>query len=269
MKWYGIRYLHVADVMVRFRVGSGVVRGKLKIGSKGGYQYWIEDGRRLRRLPDYTKPWCWQPERLDEWPDHLPKIAINESLGDNDTVQDELEEEADGINAILNPDFRLGKPSERPQTRAEAETRFLRALLTDRFMERLEPAIQRARSTAADWPREFVVGAKVVEAQLKASRTGKIGNLREEDYDDFFIDESELEARPPPWEPTRRDIGDWEHNVLRWGRGINRVDMKIIRLRCARWSYRGISQRTPLSYEAIRQRYSRAIDRVWRQARGA
>ncbi len=267
MRWYAIQYLHVDDVPVMFRVGNIVVKGLMKIGARGGYQYWVEDGpKNMRRLPKGARPWCWRPEQVADWPERLPRTTINEELPD-DVEEDELEDESDHIDKILSPDFRLGQPHERPESRAEAETRFLRFLLTDRFMERISPAIRRARTTAGDWPREFVVGAKLVEQRLRMSRDGKLPGWRDEDYQDVHVDMSDLEARSAQWEPTRRDIGDWEQDAPRWGRSLNKLELKIVKLRCARWSYRGISQRTPLSYEAIRQKYNKAIDKIWRASK--
>lgn len=267
MRWYAIQHLYIDDVPVVFRVGDRALKGLLKIGVRGGFQYWIQSGRELRQLPVTMKPWCWRPETIADWPARLPRQTIQEELPDIAVTAETEEEELDGIEKILNPSFRLGQPVERPQSRAEAESRFLRCLLTDRFMERLEPAIRRQRTTAADWPREFVVGAKVVESRLRSSRDGKIPGWRVEDYDDVFVDKSDCDAKPVSWEPTRRDIGDWELDAPSWGRTLSRIEMKILRLRCARWSYRGISTKTPLSYEAVRLRYNRAIDKIWAEAR--
>lgn len=265
-RWYAIKFLHVVNVDVVYRVGSGlVVPGVMREGSRGGYQYWVRDGSKMRRLPQGTRPWCWRPESLADWPDRLPRETINERL-EEDVIEDELETEQDSIESTLNPDYRLGRPEEPPESREEAESRFLRFILTDRYMERVEPSLTRQRRAAGDWPREFVIGAKMVELRFSQSRDGKMVGWRDEDYLDVHVDVSELEAKSAPWVPTRRDIGDWGEDVPRWGRGLTKLELKIIRLRCARWSYRGISQRTPLSYEAIRQRYNRAIDKVWRTA---
>lgn len=268
MRWYAIHHLYIDDVPVVFRVGDRAINGRLKIGPRGGFQYWIRAGKSLRLLPKTSKPWCWRPECIADWPARLPSQTIQEELPEVSAAREaQEEEELEGIEKILNPDFRLGHPRERPQSRSEAESRFLRCLLTDRFMERLEPAIRRNRTTAADWPREFVIGAKVVERNLRSSRDGTLPGFRDDDYNDIFVDKSDCDAKPIMWEPTRRDIGDWELDAPRWGRRLSRIELKILRLRCARWSYRGISSRTPLSYEAVRLRYNRAIDKIWREAR--
>jgi len=265
MRWYAIQHLYIDDVPVRFRVGNRIVKGIMKTGARGGFQYWVRNAGELRLLPKGSKPWCWQPECIADWPARLPTQTIKEALPE--TSEDADEEELESVEKQLNPNIRLGYPSERPQSRAEAESRFLRCLLTDRFMERLEPAIRRQRTTAADWPREFVVGAKVVEQRLRSSRDGKLPGWRDEDYHDVYVDKSETDAKPIIWEPTRRDIGDWENDVPRWGKTLSRMELKILRLRCARWSYRGIASRTPLSYEAVRLRYNRAIDKIWEASR--
>jgi hypothetical protein len=266
VRWYAIHHLNVDRVPVYFRVGDHVVKGMMRLGARGGRQFWVQEGPRdYRQMPKAAQPWCWRPANISDWPDRLPRKTINEDLPDQ--VADdatESDEDPNKIEKIINPDFRLGGPNERCSSRAEAEARYLRCLLTDRYMERLEPAIRRERATAGDWPREVVIGAKLVELRYRMSRTLTMPGWRDADYDDVFVDLSDKDAKPVPWEPTRRDIGDWEGDAPRWGRGLNRLEQRILRLRCARWSFRGIAGRTPWSYETIRRRYNEAIDKVWR-----
>jgi hypothetical protein len=43
---------------------------------------------------------------------------------------------------------------------------------------------------------------------------GEYLKFRREDYDDFFIDRSELNARPAPWSPEPGDVSDYESGRL-------------------------------------------------------
>lgn len=271
MRWYALQHLYVDRVPVVFRIGDHAIQGIMRLGARGGRQFWVQDGphaREYRQLPRGVEPWCWRPLSIADWPDKLPNKTINEDLPETAPADvAEIDIEVDRLEDVINPDFRLGAPTEPPQSRAEAETRYLRCLLTDRYMERLEPAIRKARATASDWPREFVIGAKLVELRFRMSKTFQMPGWRDSDYDDVHVDLSDTDARPVPWEPTRRDIGDWEQDAPRWGRGLNRLEQRILRLRCARWSFRGIAGRTPWSYETIRRRYNEAIDKIWEASR--
>ena len=270
MHWYPINTLTVDGIPVLFRLGQGTLHGILKVSRKGHMDYRVRDPntRKYISLPEWSTPWCWRPASIADWPFSLPEPIIEQRPPEPKRVAVEAEIEVDPIDAALNPKFRLGGFSERPETREESESRFLRALLTDRYMEDTQPGAAHAtRSTCADWPRDFVIGAKLIEKRLRSSKDGRLESLRPDDYLDFHIDRSELEARTPRWEPDRRDIGDWENGVLRWGDHLSRVEWRIIRHRCARWSYRAIGERLAISHEAVRRRYGRAIDKIWLASR--
>ena len=66
--------------------------------------------------------------------------------------------------------------------------------------------------TNSAWPEPLQIEAQVREKMLVSSKgaAGEYLKFRREDYDDFHIDKSELNARPAPWSPEPRDVSDYE-----------------------------------------------------------
>jgi hypothetical protein len=161
---------------------------------------------------------------------------------------------------------RLGQPGERPQSRQEAEARFLRAIRTDNHMERLE---RRFTGMAGDWPREFRQEAQARERLLRACG-GKLPGWRKEDYDDMHLDFSSLNAIGERWRPDPRDVGDWEHNVLMWGQDLSAHRWRIVRARAANppYGFREIDARENKYRGWAWRHYRWAIDQVWERVRG-
>lgn len=160
----------------------------------------------------------------------------------------------------------LGRAGERPQSRSEAEARFLRGIRTDNHFERLERAWG---GFSGDWPRAFRIEADA-RARLLRACGGKLPGWRKEDYDDTHADLSELDARGERWQPTPRDVSDWEAMVLDWGKDLSEHRWRIVRARAANppWGFVEIDVRENKYRGWSWRHYRWAIDQVWERARG-
>lgn len=160
---------------------------------------------------------------------------------------------------------RLGRPTERPETRSEAEARFLRAIRTDSHFERLE---RRYGGNSKDWPAAYRIEAECRSRLLRACG-GKLPGWTREDYDDVHVTYSDLEAIGEKWMPTARDVGDWETGVLKWGAEISRDKWRIMRARAANppWGFPEIDHRESKYRGWAWRNYQWAIDTIWKAAR--
>lgn len=160
---------------------------------------------------------------------------------------------------------RLGQAGEAPQTRREAEARFLRGIRTDNHFERLE---RQFGGQSADWPRALRIEAEARTRLLRACG-GKLPGWGKEDYDDVYLDRSALEAIGDRWRPMPRDVSDWEDGVLAWGKGLSRDRWRICYARAANpvYGFVEIDHRENKYRGWAWKHYRWAIDHVWAVAR--
>jgi hypothetical protein len=172
----------------------------------------------------------------------------------------------EGYDPLDSCPDRLGQAGERPQSRREAEARFLIGIRTDWHMDRLE---KRYGGSSSDWPREFRIEAQARERLLRACG-GKIPGWRKEDYDDVHIDYSALNAIGRRWRPEPRDVSDWEQGVLNWGKDLSDHRWRILRARANNppWGFPEIDYQESKHRGWSWRHYRWAIDQIWERARG-
>ena len=207
---YRIENLTIPGVDVWYSMAGKEVRGYLHLTASGRPRYRIyvtEYGkRRSQDLPKHAKPDLWRP--AGKWPERLPPEAIVTGPVDWKSPDPEKRrvEPSEPVVGWPYPNVRLGRAGTLPQSVQECEARILRAIRTSRVQERESGQ----RGGGSVWPKDLLIEAALVEKALRSSRTRKLAGFRPEDYEHFFIDESELEARPAQWKPDPRDVSDYE-----------------------------------------------------------
>lgn len=218
---FPISTLDIEGVPVWLTVGNVELQGALRIMASGRRVYRVRvGGRREVDLPTHTEPTAWRPVDVPGWPVPLPNGSISGSAA---ALASGIEDDHESIGDHdwwAAPMIRLGNPREIPETVEEAEARLLRACRTAEYIEHHVRSDLRSGSA---WPEPLMVAASCVRRLLAASRSGQLAWLTREDHDDFYIDRSRLDARRELWQPTRRDIGDLEANVLRHLDGSTRI----------------------------------------------
>lgn len=258
---YAIDALRVPGVPVVFLVGDQEAIGFLRYTATGRPVYRLGTLQKSVDLPKHARPSLWRP--AGAWPEPLPEPAIETKpvkWAQNGPTSSPPERSVAADHWPF-PDVRLGKAGTAPVDTREAMARVLRAIRTFdvRFRDRPPPP-------SILWPRDLLVEAHVVWKRLYTSRTGRSEHLRQDDYDDIWVDRSELDARPARWDPTRRDIADLEDgNVLRWLDGLTRRQTQILRLRAALppYSFPQIAEFQDRTENDVRADYARACDEVW------
>ena len=266
---YRLDDLHVEGVPVIWTLSAGTdVEGFLTVTARGRriYRVYTDSPRRRasQDLPSFSEPSLWRPLYPAKWPDDLPPPAvIQDSTGLNMPTEPSPNSEPVGeLDGWPYPELVLtiGKPG----SKQEAEARVLRAIRTQRALDRLED-----RPTGSTlWPPALMFKARMVAKTLRNSRTGRLGHLTSDDYDDFHIDRSELRALPDLWIPTRRDIGDIEYGVLNWMTVLSKHQTHVVHLRAANpvYSWRAMSSYFGDSEVSIKRVYAESIKLLWKRA---
>lgn len=261
--WFRQDTLDLADehVFLMLTTGQQVV-GCLRLTATAKRRFEIfEGGRRYAKI-DLRSVSLWRPVDILKWPYALPDNApltkpFEWPVYPNDTAEVDAAEDGPGWPY---PGLHLGRPGEPPQSTQELEARLLRAIRTARVQE------YEAVKVDVSWHPELVVASKLVEKQLEASRTRKLAKFRPEDYDDFHIDRSDLSAKPARFNPTPRDVSDYECGIVRtWLAHAYPRD---------RWIFKARSEAPPVPWWAIadeercqpgdlRRRYRDALMRMF------
>jgi hypothetical protein len=122
-----------------------------------------------------------------------------------------------------------------------------------------------------DWPRSLRLDAQALGREI-IQFGGVHPNLSAKELEEYyFYDKSRLEAAPEWWRPTPRDVGDWEHAILKkWGSGLSKERWRILRARAANppWGFPEIDNRESKYRGWSWRNYRWAIDQVWEMARG-
>lgn len=273
MNRYRVADLEVEGTPVVWTMAAGdEVEGYLAITARGRriYRVYVDSPRRRQSqdLPRFAEPTWWRPLFSDRWPEPLPdpvtivlQPTYDASVRPEPSPPDpEALGEPDGWPI---PGLHLGLG--RPRSRDEAEARILRAIRTAEMFERMGDR----PGNGPLWPPALMFKARMVEKALRNSRSGTLGFLRPEDYEQIHVDRSDLRALPDVWIPTRRDIGDLENNVMLWLRGLERNTLHVVHMRAARpqYSWRAIAEYFVKSDRIIKVWYRDAIDHVWKRAK--
>lgn len=266
---YRLSDLNVENEHVWWTIGTGEVRGFLKITRRGNRIYRVITGfKQTEDLPEHHAPMLWRPVNLATWPDVLPlRPAPRPNPPEFSTpVLSAPEPFAETGDGWPYPGMRLGRPDEKPETTEEAEARLLRMVRTHIFKERQKDDQLGFRSDC--WPKDLRHGAIGVKEALRNSKTGRLSYLTVDDYSDFHVVHSDLDARPAQWIPTRRDLGDYERHRLTWWDQTTKLAKEIIRLRAANppYSWKQIADRTP-SIGSPEKIYDAAMKQVYRRSR--
>lgn len=264
MRWYRIRDLEVEGVPVDYLTPAGVVRGQMKFVRRRA-DHRIRDGRNFKSV---NPAWLngWRPAEAARWPTDLPDPIVH--LTPQDLSPPPLSAREPHHEAI-NPGLPLGRGLERPRTRQEAETRYLRWLRTCAFIERHGRSVAPAGYGEA-WPRQLRDDAEAVARWARSARGGVLGVLRASDLDDIYIDSSALAVAREKWEPDARDHSDWDSGVcLSWHKALSKFEQRLV----ARRAGNPVPTFGEIATDYNRDRhwayrvYERAIEKVWRAAR--
>ena len=228
--------------------------------------------RHTEDIPKHARPTLWRP--VSAWPYELPEPArmIGEIIHPEPKVSDPIEPIHLG-----NGDFwphahvRLGRPNEKPECPDEAEARYLRAIRTHWLMTKVRVEVD------CLWPRPLLTKSQEVEktfaiaerqSKTKEDRDKILRKLgfRREDENDFYIDTSELKARPVPFKPTPRDISDWE--LGRWIEWRPTTDAGLIESQAQNPppSFYELAETLSTTVSAIERRYESAKQELYRRA---
>ena len=236
---YPIATLDAESLDVWLTVGERELVGQVRFTQSGKPRYQQRVNRKVvTDIPKAAVVSLWRPIDPSLWPYELPEDAVLTR-----EQRRELPPEPPASEAIAegpgwpHPGVRLGRAGEAPESIEEVEARLLRALRTQFQDERKGPTGETL------WLRSLMAKAKVREKELASSRTGQIVGFRPEDYSDFHVDVSSLEARPVPWCPTPRDVSDYDAHVhTKWLSLISRKD---------RWLFAARAKNPPLSWRQI------------------
>lgn len=217
--------------------------------------------RNTEDLAGSFEPSLWRPVHV--WPYELPDTAgmTVEVVLPKPTVSPSLPPLHVGTgNYWPYPHVTLGRPNEKPESSDEAEARYLRAIRTHWMMTKEQVDI------SCLWPRPWMIESALIGKTLYACGRDELPWFRAGDKDDFHIDRSNLEARPVPFEPTPRDVSEWE-----FGRWINWrpvTDAGLIESQAKNPppSFSELADTLSTTVAAIARRYEAAKDELYRRA---
>lgn len=238
------------------------VRGRVRFTGAGKRKYRrYVSLRHTEDLPKHATPTLWRP--FSEWPYELPEPAA--LTVEQVRTPPKISEPIPAIH-LGNGDFwphahiRLGRPNEKPECSDEAEARYLRAVRTHRHMTRESVA------TPSLWPKPLIVASQLVAKYLETSKSGQLVHFRQDDYDDFYIDRSSLEARRAVFDPTPRDVSEWE--LGRWIEWRPYADAGLIESQAQNPppSFYELADTLSTTVAAITRRYEAAKEELYRRA---
>lgn len=267
---YNIKSLSIPGLDVWFSVAGKEVRGYLFLTPSGRPRYRVyvtEYGRRHSQdLPRHAWPDLWRP--AVPWPEPLPMEAtvMRPVAWQSKPPPLRTVEPSEPVVGWPYPNLRLGRAGTPPKTIQECEARILRAIRTSRVQERDDDN----RGPSALWPKDLVIAAAIVEKSMRASKTRKLPGFRPEDYEQFYIDESDLEARPARWDPLPRDVSDYEWRPRgplywppdwSWSLFARRADMPV-------WTFGQIADKDDMGESETIELYADACQTAFERSQG-
>lgn len=187
------------------------------------------NGRKMQ-FKGSTLPPYWRPASFEDWPISLPIPvderdlvgAVPEFLADEDALVEEWPHH--GVT--------LGRGEEPPKSIRETEARILRCIRTAEVLEK-----ERPQQSANCWPPVLIQASREVAMALRRAISdtpeapfslealdhGERALVRRviknpSDLDDIWIDRSDARPRRVGWNPSPRDVSDYEFdpNPLTW-----------------------------------------------------
>jgi len=249
------------------------VKGRVRFTGSGKPRFRrYVDRRHTEDIPKHATPTLWRPVDVRTWPYELPEAArlVSEVVRPTPAPSPQIAALHHG-----NGDFwphahvRLGRPGEKPESADEAEARYLRAIRTHWQMTREREIVE------CVWPKPLLVKAQEVEKFLKVMYEAKPRDreklmrrcrLRSEDFGEFHIDTSKLEARPVPFKPTPRDISEWELGLWMDWQPVTDPGLLESQARNPPPSFYELADTLRTTVDAIARRYKRAKEEVYQGA---
>lgn len=218
----------------------------------------------LRNTEDLTghfEPSLWRP--VNHWPYELPDNAgmTVEIVRPKPTVSPPLPPLHVGTGDFWpHPQVHLGRPTDKPESADEAEARYLRMIRTHLLMTKV------THDSECSWPRPWMIEAALIGKTLHACGRDELPWFRPGDKNDFHIDLSSLEARPVPFEPTPRDVSEWE--LGRWVTWRPITDAGLIESQAQNPppSFHELADTLSTTVSAIKRRYESAKEELYRRA---
>lgn len=238
------------------------VKGRVRFTGSGRRKYRrYVSLRHTEDLPKHATPSLWRP--VSDWPYEFPETATLtiEQVRPVPKISEPVPPLHIGTgNFWPHPHVRLGRPTEKPECADEAEARYLRAVRTHRQMTREHVA------TPCLWPKPLIVASQLVGKYLATSKSGRLAHFQNDDYADFYIDQSQLEARPVPFEPTPRDVSEWELGT--WVNWRPFTDAALIESQAHNPppSFYELADTLSTTVAAITRRYEGAKEELYRRA---
>ena len=238
------------------------VKGRVRFTRAGKRKYRrYVSLRHTEDLPKHAEPSLWRP--FSEWPYEWPDSArmTVEQVRPIPKISEPISPIHLGNGALWpHAHIRLGRPNEKPECADEAEARYLRAVRTHRHMTR--------ETVAAPclWPKPLIVASQLVAKYLETSKSGQLAHFQRGDYDDFFIDRSGLEARRVAFDPTPRDVSEWELGI--WIEWRPTTDAGLIESQAQNPppSFYELADTLSTTVAAIARRYESAKEELYRRA---
>lgn len=266
--WYPISTLTLENEPVLFQFGEGILEGRLRVRkSKNIYQV-KRDLRNYEDLLSFAHPWLWTPLDSEAWPLPLPDpitMLSKESLKRHEATGKSYFEDGDQLNTKVH----LGRATEAPESLEECEARVWRAIRTGFVLRHQESRIGPMGHAKNPWPPKLMIEIRALHRWMESSKYNNPLNFRRGDWDDYDIDRSNAQALPARWEPTPRDISDYDTALLeRWGDGLDRLDWRILyaRAHLAQLSWIAIAKQEKKHVTTIKRRYQKAIQVMFYRA---
>lgn len=261
--WYPAREFHVKQVPVVLRIMGEDVVGWAIFTPSGEPRWRVGSLREYTKLPRHACVDAWRPIDEQQWPHPLPEpVKMMEPPDWQSATPAHEPVSDDGESWWVNPDIRLGRAHEPPETVRECEARILRYLRTFDAMQ-----IERSRGGSACWPPALLKAAREVEQMLRDARTGRLSFLRDEDYADINDEPQHARSRPAPWRPTPRDVSEYEAGrVPRW---IPQGGQRLFAWRASRppYSWAQIADVLRVPVEMVREDYEYQCERAFEKAK--
>jgi len=264
-KKYAIRDLTLPGLEVWLTVGLKEVIGYLHLTPAGRSVYRVGTIKRSVDLPKFTKPTSWRPKDERRWPCPLPEPIISQKPVDWGVDGKIAKESPEGPEPTVGwpyPGLRLGRAGEIPKSVKECEARILRALRAEAVYGRERPR------RSAYWPKDLMIASKLIEKGLYSASTGRSGALRDADYADFHIDKTDLRPLPARWEPTPRDVSDYEWHPggpLSWPTRAG-LDVLVPRAALPAFAFWQIAQELRTSEDDAKRLYQHECEEAFRRA---
>lgn len=211
------------------------------------------------KLSKFAQPSLWRP--IGDWPFELPEPAVEtrEKPSESRQATRNIDDTEHG-DGWPYPHVKLGAPGEPPVSLEETEARLLRAIRT------LDVIMRRPRQSESTWPPSLIVRAKAVEKYIRSQ--GRAPGLRDDDYDYFHVDHSELNAYPEHFIPTHRDVSDVDKGVFKWA-GSDRLFNLVLHMKAANppFSLQQIAEREHLHIDKVAKAYAQSLSHAFERAR--